>query len=76
MKKLILLLTILFCVISCEKPNLIPIEKYGGKKYIIVRSGADGYGNINIQIKNADTIFWINVLEFDVKDLAIGDTIK
>jgi len=62
---------------GCAKAKTQPIEKYGGSKYVVSKIQVTDWGRLyNIQLKNKDTIFWATVLEFDVKSIKIGDTIR
>jgi len=75
--KNILAVCSLFLLFSCAKKKVEPIEKYGGSKYVVSKiEGTDWGGLYDIQLKNKDTILWATVLEFDAKNLKVGDTIK
>ena len=64
-------------LIGCARAKTEPIEKKGGSKYVISKiEGTDWGRTYNLQLKNKDTIFWINVLAFDAKSVKVGDTIR
>ena len=75
MRKLLLLLFLAFCAISCNMKSPEPIEKYGGSKYVITNIYTASKGS-GMTLKNADTIFDITVLRFDRKRYNVGDTIR
>lgn len=62
--------------LGCARGPTIPIEKYGGSRYVITNIEGSLEHSKNLQLKNKDTIFWITVLSFDRGDLKIGDTIR
>lgn len=71
----VLLASVLF--VGCANNKTQPIEKYGGSKYVVTKIEGIDWGRLyNIQLKNKDTIFWATVLEFDVKSISVGDTIR
>lgn len=76
MRKLLLLFLIVFCAISCDRNKPTPIEKYGGGKYVITQKDMFFKNNVDLKLKNADTIFWITVLKFDADKIKVGDTIR
>ena len=74
MKKVLLLLAVL--LVGCNF-DTVPIEKYGGSRYVIAHKSATDWGRLyDVQLKNKDTIFWINVLKFDAENINVGDTIR
>jgi len=74
MKKLLLFLA--FCAISCDNTEFAPIEKWGGRKYVISHKSSYDEQRDWLQLKNPDTIFWVKVLKFDSDMYNVGDTIK
>ncbi len=77
MKKLLIISCLMFLTAACLKEKVTPIEKHKGVGYVITSRHVQFPGdNIDLQLKNKDTIFWITVLEFDGKDLKVGDSIK
>ena len=80
MRKSILLSVFSFLAASCsvDKVDVKPIEKYQGVGYVIIASRGIGINHVNIdlQLKNSDTIFWVTVPNFDGRDLKVGDSIK
>jgi hypothetical protein len=76
MKKLITLIAILLITVSCDKENIQPIEKFGGSRYVVADKHFSFDNDVNLKLKNKDTIFWITVLQFDGEKIKVGDTIK
>jgi len=76
MRKLLSLCLIVFCAISCDNTEFAPIEKWGGKKYVI--TDKINYDDTRdwLRLKNPDTIFWVKVLKFDSEKYNVGDTIR
>ena len=75
MKKLIL---ILLCVLlySCSKLSRIePIEKYRGKGIIVLEKPNPIHFYPTFAVKNKDSVFRIQIPQFDAKDLKPGDTL-
>lgn len=75
MKKLLFVLTV-FCAISCDRNTPTPIEKYSRGKYVITQKDVFFKNNVDLRLKNADTIFWITCLKFDADKYKVGDTIR
>lgn len=75
MKTIILTISTILLV-GCAK-NSVPIEKYGSSKYVVASKQFRDFGlSVDLQLKNKDTIFWINVLKFDGENIKVGDTIR
>lgn len=74
MKKLLFLIA--FCAISCDDTEFAPIEKWGGRKYVIADKQSYNDKKDWLRLKNPDTIFWVKVLKFDSEKYKIGDTLK
>jgi hypothetical protein len=69
-------LLLLVFIVGCERKKTMPIETYGGSKYVVVNYEITPLNVRNLQLKNKDTIFWVTVLTFDCKNINIGDTIR
>lgn len=76
MKKLLIISCFMFLTAACKEEKVTPIEKHKGVGYVITDMTHTLTNEWNLQLKNKDTIFWITVLEFDGKDLKVGDSIK
>jgi len=65
---------LLFLLYSCGKRDVYPIERYKGDVFIKVRSE---YSTTSyIIMKNKDSIYNVEVLNFDLEKYNEGDTIR
>lgn len=73
MKKLLFISTA-FMLSSCISNNVKPIEKHRGMVYVKLLERSPNTSTV--LFKNKDTIYTASVLEFDLKNIKEGDTIK
>lgn len=71
MRKLILFLPFLFAAVSCKYVE--PIEKYNERGFVVAEK--DTYYN-SVIIKSKDSIKLVHLLEYDIKRLKVGDSLK
>jgi len=76
MKKILLAILLITLIISCKKEYTTPIEKHGGSRFVVAETRSTLFNDFNLLLKNKDTIFWVTVLNFDGRDIEVGDTIK
>ena len=70
-------LLFLFPAISCgdKFEHVKPIEKYKG--FTVVSTQKGNYSDTQwLLLKSSDTIFYVEVLSFDLQSLKVGDTLK
>jgi hypothetical protein len=76
MKKILILLLMVSC--GSRNKETIPIDKFRNKGVVLIENperSSDWRGNMQIRCKTKDSIFNIEISEFDAKNLKEGDTL-
>jgi hypothetical protein len=76
MKKILLAIFLITLIISCRQERITPIEKHGGSRFVVAKVNITIDDEFNLMLKNKDSIFWVTVLNFDGKNIKVGDTIR
>jgi hypothetical protein len=76
MKKILLAIFLITLITSCRQERITPIEKHGGSRFVVARVSITIDDEFNLLLKNKDSIFWVTVLNFDGKNIKVGDTIR